>query len=144
MPRTPHIDPLAVKHAQAAADEASTIEELRRAQAVLLPALLGATLEQTASALGVGRATVPRLHFRQRSASQGPAPGLPAYAPELNPQEHLWDELREKEFPNRVFADMAGVLRELQEGLPRLAEDRGRIQSICAWPWIVGINWNAQ
>src|SRR5204863_991948 len=28
---------------------------------------------------------------------------LPAYSPELNPQEHLWDELREKEFPNRVF-----------------------------------------
>ncbi|MGH6855371.1 MAG: transposase [Burkholderiales bacterium] len=28
---------------------------------------------------------------------------LPAYAPELNPQEHVWDELREKEFPNRVF-----------------------------------------
>ena len=26
---------------------------------------------------------------------------LPAYSPQLNPQEHLWDELREKEFPNR-------------------------------------------
>ena len=24
---------------------------------------------------------------------------LPAYSPELNPQEHLWDEIREKEFP---------------------------------------------
>lgn len=28
---------------------------------------------------------------------------LPPYAPELNPQEHVWDELREKEFPHRVF-----------------------------------------
>ena len=28
---------------------------------------------------------------------------LPAYAPELNPQEHVWDEIREKQFPNRVF-----------------------------------------
>ncbi len=28
---------------------------------------------------------------------------LPGYSPELNPQEHVWDELREKEFPNRVF-----------------------------------------
>jgi len=76
MPRKPHIDPSAVKRAQAAADAASTIEELRRAQAVLLPALLGATLEQTASALGVGRATVPRLQaaFRQRLASRGAAP----------------------------------------------------------------------
>lgn len=28
---------------------------------------------------------------------------LPPYAPELNPQEHIWEEVREKEFPNRVF-----------------------------------------
>lgn len=28
---------------------------------------------------------------------------LPPYSPELNPQEHLWDELREKHFHNRVF-----------------------------------------
>ena len=27
---------------------------------------------------------------------------LQAYAADLNPQEHVWDELREKEFPNRV------------------------------------------
>lgn len=68
---------------------------------------------------------------------------LPAYAPELNPQEHLWDELREKEFPNRVFGDMAGVRRQLDEGLARLAADPGRIKSICAWPWIITLNLNA-
>ena len=38
---------------------------------------------------------------------------LPSYSPELNPQEHLWDELREKEFPNRVFSDLASVTRQL-------------------------------
>ena len=64
---------------------------------------------------------------------------LPAYAPELNPQEHLWDELREKEFPNRVFSDMAGVVRTLKAGLPRLASDPNRLRSICAWPWIVSL-----
>ena len=26
---------------------------------------------------------------------------LPGYSPELNPQEHVWDELREKAFPQR-------------------------------------------
>ena len=62
---------------------------------------------------------------------------LPAYAPELNPQEHLWDEIREKEFPNRVFSDMAGVVRTLKAGLPRLASDRERVRSICAWPWML-------
>ena len=68
---------------------------------------------------------------------------LPPYAPELNPQEHLWDELREKEFPNRVFDDMEGVRRQLDEGLARLAADHERIKSICNWPWIVALNLNA-
>ena len=42
------------------------------------------------------------------SSHKAKAPGnirllaLPPYAPELNPQEHVWDELRENEFPNRV------------------------------------------
>lgn len=68
---------------------------------------------------------------------------LPPYAPELNPQEHLWDELREKEFPNRVFADMAGVIKQLEAGLPRLAQEPSRIKSICAWPWIRSLILNA-
>jgi hypothetical protein len=68
---------------------------------------------------------------------------LPGYSPELNPQEHLWDEIREKEFPNRVFSDMSGVVRTLETGLPRLASDRDRVRSICAWPWIVSLNLKA-
>lgn len=68
---------------------------------------------------------------------------LPAYAPELNPQEHLWDELREKEFPNRVYDDMSGVIHQLETGLPKLASDRARLKSITNWPWIVSINLKA-
>ena len=68
---------------------------------------------------------------------------LPAYAPELNPQEHIWDELREKEFPNRVFDDMAGVVRQLKAGLPRLADDTQRLRGIAGWPWIVSLNLKA-
>lgn len=64
---------------------------------------------------------------------------LPPDAPELNPQEHLWDELREQEFPNRVFDDLAAVIRPLQQGLPRLSADRERLQSLTAWPWIVSL-----
>ena len=68
---------------------------------------------------------------------------LPGYSPELNPQEHLWDEIREKAFPNRVFSDMAGVVRTLKAGLPRLASDPDRLRSIGAWPWIVSLNLKA-
>jgi transposase len=62
---------------------------------------------------------------------------LPAYSPELNPQEHLWDEIREKEFPNRVFDSLDGVKKQLRSGLVRLARDGNRVSSITAWPWIV-------
>ncbi|MEG3979101.1 IS630 family transposase [Microcoleus sp. herbarium8] len=68
---------------------------------------------------------------------------LPPYAPQLNPQEHLWDELREKEFPNRVFESMEGVRKQLNEGLPKLASDNAKIRGICAWPWIINLNLNA-
>ena len=56
--------------------DATTLETLRQCQAVLLPVLLGATLEQTASALGVSRATVSRLQaaFRKQQSSSTPLP----------------------------------------------------------------------
>jgi transposase len=56
-----------VSQAHKAVAQATSVKELRAAQAVLLPAILGATLTQTASLLGVGRATVARLQaeFRQ-------------------------------------------------------------------------------
>ncbi len=68
---------------------------------------------------------------------------LPGYSPELNPQEHVWDELREKEFPNRVFDSLDGVLSQLQSGLPRLAANRIGIRSLTAWPWIISLNMKA-
>jgi hypothetical protein len=64
---------------------------------------------------------------------------LPSYSPELNPQEHVWDELREKEFPNRVFESMEGVITQLQGGLPRLAANKEGLRSLTAWPWIISL-----
>ena len=68
---------------------------------------------------------------------------LPGYSPELNPQEHVWDELREKEFPNRVFESLAGVIAQLEAGLPRLATDPIALKSLTAWPWIVSLKLTA-
>ena len=68
---------------------------------------------------------------------------LPPYAPELNPQEHVWDEVREKEFPNRVFNHLDAVIRQLEQGLPRLAAAPERLRSLTAWPWIISLNLNA-
>ena len=68
---------------------------------------------------------------------------LPPYAPELNPQEHVWEELREKEFPNRVFNELSAVVRQLEHGLPKLSTDHAGLHSLTAWPWIVSLNLNA-
>ena len=68
---------------------------------------------------------------------------LPGYSPELNPQEHVWDELREKEFPNRVFDSMEGVIAQLEAGLPRLATNTSALRGLTAWPWIISLTLNA-
>lgn len=47
---------------------------MRQSPAVLLPALFGVTLEQTAAVLGVGRATVARLQTAFRKQGLGPMP----------------------------------------------------------------------
>jgi transposase len=73
MARPRLLDPLLVEHAKHLALHAQSVEELRCAQAVLLPALLGATLEQTAAALGVGRATVGRCQAKVRKRLMHPA-----------------------------------------------------------------------
>ena len=45
-----------------------------------------------------------QVHTKGYSATgKHQACGAALYAPELNPQEHVWDEVREKEFPNRVL-----------------------------------------
>jgi hypothetical protein len=51
--------------------------------------------------------------------------------------------MREKEFPNRVFADLDSVRRQLEEGLPRLASNREALRSLTGWPWIVSLNLNS-
>ena len=71
MSRPRRIEPHLVKQAEATVENATSLETLRQCQAVLLPALFGATLAQTASVLGVSRATVPRLQaaFRQQQSA---------------------------------------------------------------------------
>ncbi len=79
MARPRQIDMALVAQAQALAIEAATLEDLRCAQAVLLPAMLDATLEDTAAALGVGRATVVRLQARLRRRLARPAEAQPKW-----------------------------------------------------------------
>lgn len=63
---------------------------------------------------------------------------LPPYAPELNPIEHIWDELREKYFHNRVFRSLDALEDHLMQTLRELEEAPHKLRSIVAWPWIAG------
>lgn len=75
MARPRRIDVDLVAKARQAVAQAQDLQQLRMAQAVLLPSLAQLTLEQTATALGVGRATVARLQTRFRQQGESPPPG---------------------------------------------------------------------
>jgi transposase len=68
---------------------------------------------------------------------------LPPYSPELNPTEHLWDEIREKWFANTVFASLDAVEDQLVEALVALDADPQRIAALTGFPWITAISVNA-
>jgi len=58
----------------------------------------------------------------------------PAYSPEVNPVEHLWDELREKYFHNRVFSGLDPLLERLCLALNEFSSDQQRVHSLMAFP----------
>ena len=62
---------------------------------------------------------------------------LPPYSPELNPQEHIWDELREKWFHNIVFDSLDALEDQLVLALKTLEYDPGVVKSIAGWDWII-------
>lgn len=64
---------------------------------------------------------------------------LPAYSPQCNPVEHIWDEIREKWFPNRVFNSLDAVEDVLSHALVTLENDQARMQSLAGFDWIVSI-----
>lgn len=61
---------------------------------------------------------------------------LPAYTPECNPVEHVWDEVREKGFANRLFPDLDAVEARLKTELELLLHDPQRLRSLTCFPWI--------
>ena len=62
---------------------------------------------------------------------------LPPYSPELNPVEHIWDEIREKYFTNRVFESLDALEGQLVNALRDMEYDHDRVSSITSWPWIL-------
>jgi len=61
---------------------------------------------------------------------------LPPRSPELNPAEHIWEELREKNFANRAFRDLDEVEDHLCQGLNDRAKDPEKLRSMTNFPYL--------
>jgi transposase len=68
---------------------------------------------------------------------------LPPYSPELNPQEHIWEELREKYFHNKAFDNIDALEVQLLAGLRHLEGSTEVLRSIAGWEWIINSISNA-
>ena len=73
---------------------------------------------------------------RPDNIGSSPCPPMPWNS---TPRSIYGMSFEKKEFPNRVFDDLAAVIRPLQQGLPRLSADREGCRSLTAWPWIVSL-----
>lgn len=68
---------------------------------------------------------------------------LPPYSPELNPPEHLWEEIREKWFPNQVFHSLNGVESVLVDALDSLEQSPEKVASIAGFEWVINLSLKA-
>ncbi len=60
----------------------------------------------------------------------------PSHSPELNPAEHIWEEVREKEFYNKAFQSLDEVENSLCLGLNKLNENPERLRSMTGFPYL--------
>jgi transposase len=61
---------------------------------------------------------------------------LPPYSPQLNPQENLWDEIREKIFKNYALKSIDAVRAKLQKAILYIERNPEIVKSITSFPYI--------
>jgi hypothetical protein len=58
-----------------------------------------------------------------------------AYAPELNPKENLWDEIREKLFKNYALKSIDAVYAKLSKAIGYVNRNPELVKSITSFPY---------
>lgn len=64
----------------------------------------------------------------------------PAYSPELNPIERVWQYLKENHLSAAVFPDIGAVIDACSNAWNWLVDQPGRITSICQEHWFPQVN----
>jgi transposase len=62
---------------------------------------------------------------------------LPAYSPELNPVEQVWQQLRRSYLSNRVFKDYDDIVSSCSEAWNCFCNEDGVIEKLCTRSWAV-------
>lgn len=60
----------------------------------------------------------------------------PPYSPQVNPTEHIWEEIREKHFGNRLFPTLDALQDHLCMALGKLSCKNDSVRSITYFPHI--------
>jgi hypothetical protein len=60
---------------------------------------------------------------------------LPAYSPELNPVERIWEHLKERYLSHRLLDDYEAIVAAICEAWRKLVADTGRLASLTWLPW---------
>lgn len=60
----------------------------------------------------------------------------PPYSPEVNPTEHIWDEIREKYLQNRIFNSLQETIDKVCFGLNDLCSKPEYVKSMTLFPYL--------
>jgi hypothetical protein len=61
---------------------------------------------------------------------------LPAYSPELNPVEKVWQRLRDRHLSHRVLAGYEAVLDAACQAWNAVCTEPGQLRSLTRFPWL--------
>jgi hypothetical protein len=63
----------------------------------------------------------------------------PSHSPEVNPVEHIWEEIREKNFHNKALHSLDDVEARLCYGLNQLAQNPHSLSALTNFPYLSNV-----